>query len=141
MSSNSDLSARIQAAKQALRNNRRPEAILIYQEVSALADRDAGLHYQLGNLVTNIGDIGREIYVDPDRRKDLIRQIQAREVVSNYICRLYRRDRTVIWVSIRARAFRDAGGEPAGAAYAAYVKAQRDGDTWRFAEEDLTYAW
>jgi tetratricopeptide (TPR) repeat protein len=59
VSSNSDLSARIQAAEQALRNNRRPEAILIYQEVSALADRDAGLHYQLGNLVTNIGDIGR----------------------------------------------------------------------------------
>ncbi|MDX1977525.1 MAG: SpoIIE family protein phosphatase [Pseudanabaenaceae cyanobacterium bins.68] len=66
--------------------------------------------YGYGNpteLVTNLNDIGTTLYVDPNRRAEFMELIDAYGRVSEFESQVYRRDRSIIWISEAARAVRD----------------------------------
>ncbi|HEX4130342.1 MAG TPA: response regulator [Pirellulales bacterium] len=58
-------------------------------------------------LIAAIGDIERQLYVEVDRRDDFARLIQQHGAVSRFESRIYRKDRSIIWISENARAVRD----------------------------------
>ena len=62
-------------------------------------------------LINGIGDIERQLYVDPERREEFRRRITADGVVTGFESEVYRRDGTVIWISEAARGVRTAEGE------------------------------
>ncbi len=62
------------------------------------------------DLIRSIVDIGRQHYVDPERRAEFLRALTEDGVVYNFEARLFRKDKTTIWVSINARAVRDRTG-------------------------------
>jgi PAS domain S-box-containing protein len=61
-------------------------------------------------LCTSFTDIGRQLYVLPDRRSKFIRLIDEQGSVSNFESQVYRKDGSMIWVSETARAVRDRTG-------------------------------
>ncbi|HTQ39834.1 MAG TPA: response regulator [Pirellulales bacterium] len=62
-------------------------------------------------LIESIGDIERQLYVDPKRRDEFIRLMENPGFVTNFESEIYRRDGTITWISESARAVRDARGE------------------------------
>lgn len=62
-------------------------------------------------LMASINDIEGQLYVDPSRRHELIYQLAEHGSVSGFHARLYRRDGSVIWVSLNARAAYDEHGD------------------------------
>jgi PAS domain S-box-containing protein len=61
-------------------------------------------------LLTAITDIGRQVYVDPRRRDEFVRQMQVNGHVSGFESQVYRRDGTIIWISESCREVRDRAG-------------------------------
>lgn len=61
-------------------------------------------------LVESLRDIGRQLYVDPTRRAEFMRQIRTRGFVTAFESQVVRRDGQVIWISENARAVNDAQG-------------------------------
>jgi sigma-B regulation protein RsbU (phosphoserine phosphatase) len=61
-------------------------------------------------LMSAISDIGKLLYVAPDRRAEFIRLMQDKGVVQDFESQIYRKDGTIIWISENARAVRDAQG-------------------------------
>jgi diguanylate cyclase (GGDEF)-like protein/PAS domain S-box-containing protein len=61
-------------------------------------------------LIANIHDIDRQLYLDPDRRVEFLRAIEKHGCVSEFESQVYRADGTTIWVSENGRAVRDARG-------------------------------
>jgi Amt family ammonium transporter len=57
-------------------------------------------------------DIKRQLYVDPSRRDDFVRELAAHDAVRNFESRIRRKDGTIIWISENARVVRDASGAP-----------------------------
>jgi PAS domain S-box-containing protein len=55
-------------------------------------------------LVHGIGDISRQLYVNPDRRAEFQRLIQCDGVVTDFESQVYRRDGSIIWIAETARA-------------------------------------
>ncbi len=55
-------------------------------------------------------DIGRELYVDPTRRTEFVRSIEQSGRVSDFESQIYRFDGSIVWISEKARAVRDANG-------------------------------
>jgi two-component system, sensor histidine kinase and response regulator len=53
----------------------------------------------------------RRIYVDPDRRSEFVRRMEDRETVTGFESQVYRKDRSIIWTSEKARKVRDEQGE------------------------------
>jgi PAS domain S-box-containing protein len=62
-------------------------------------------------LICTVTDIESQLHVDADRRKELLCLFQKGDRVTNFECRLFRKDRSVIWVLIQARALRDNVGQ------------------------------
>lgn len=62
-------------------------------------------------LMSAVNDIEHQIYVDPNRRHEFVRWIQEKGVVTKFESQVYRKDRSVIWISENARAVRDENGE------------------------------
>ncbi len=62
-------------------------------------------------LVSKIKNMAQDIYVDPDAREKLLKEIDEREAVKGYICQYRRKDKKVIWVSIDQHAVRDNKGK------------------------------
>lgn len=62
-------------------------------------------------LMSRISDIGRLLYVDPSRRSEFVRLMQAQGVVRDFESQIYRKDGSVIWISENARAVSDAKGK------------------------------
>jgi two-component system, cell cycle sensor histidine kinase and response regulator CckA len=59
-------------------------------------------------MTMSVTDIGQQLYVDPERRRELCRRLVAENVVRDFECELYRADGKRIWVSVTARAiFKD----------------------------------
>ncbi|MBI3595506.1 MAG: sigma 54-interacting transcriptional regulator [Nitrospirae bacterium] len=50
------------------------------------------------------------LYVDPEDRKEFVRLLAERGYVKDFETRFYRRDRSFTWVTINAKAIRDASG-------------------------------
>jgi len=63
-----------------------------------------------GQLLAAVKDIGRQVYVDPTRRKEFQRLMEERGVVEDFEYQAYRKDGHKIWVSENARAVRDPAG-------------------------------
>jgi PAS domain S-box-containing protein len=60
-------------------------------------------------LVQSVREI-RDVYVDPSRRAEFARAIEARGFVERFECEVYRKDGSRIWLSENAHAVRDARG-------------------------------
>ncbi|MEG4318147.1 MULTISPECIES: EAL domain-containing protein [unclassified Microcoleus] len=61
-------------------------------------------------LIANIHDIDRQLYLDPNRRVEFLSAIEQHGFVSEFESQVYRADGTTIWVSENGRAVRDASG-------------------------------
>ena len=55
-------------------------------------------------LLAKVIDINRQLYVEPERRSEIQRLLEERGTVEGFDTRFYRKDGSVIWVSISARA-------------------------------------
>ena len=59
-------------------------------------------------MVSQVGDIAHQVYVDPKRRAELRILAAQQGVVQNFECELYRKDGSRMWISANARAiFKD----------------------------------
>ena len=61
-------------------------------------------------LIANVSDIARKLFVDPARRDELKRLMETQGFVELFEYEAYRKDGTRIWLSENARAVRDASG-------------------------------
>jgi len=61
-------------------------------------------------LVGVVNNIGRELYVDPGKREELIHLMDEQGFVSGFEFQLYRKDRKIIWGSQTARKVVDENG-------------------------------
>lgn len=61
-------------------------------------------------LEADLRDIGSSLYVDSTRRAEFKRQVEQFDQVHRFESQVYRKDRTVIWISEHARAVRDTTG-------------------------------
>jgi signal transduction histidine kinase len=61
-------------------------------------------------MLAAITDIGQQVYVDPRRRDEFVRQMTAAGAVSGFESRVYRRDGAIIWISETCREVRDSDG-------------------------------
>lgn len=59
-------------------------------------------------LMRDLTDIGRRLYVSPGRREEFIRLMQEHDTLAGFESQIYRRDGTTIWISENCRAVRDA---------------------------------
>jgi PAS domain S-box-containing protein len=62
-------------------------------------------------LINSVNDISHQIYVDPNRREEFVKLMLDNDVISNFEAQVYRRDRSVIWISENARAVRKPNGD------------------------------
>src|SRR4051812_5023990 len=58
-------------------------------------------------LIKNLTDISSELYVDPNRRNEFIALMEKNDVVTGFESRIYRKDKTIIWIAENVRAVRD----------------------------------
>jgi len=63
------------------------------------------------DLVAAITDIGAQLYVNPDDRREFVQQIELFNKIAEFEYQVYRRDGSTIWVSENARAVRDERGQ------------------------------
>jgi PAS domain S-box-containing protein len=61
-------------------------------------------------MIADRQDLGRRSYVDPGRREEFKRLMEAQGIVEDFELEVYRKDGAKIWFSENARAVRDAGG-------------------------------
>jgi PAS domain S-box-containing protein len=61
-------------------------------------------------VLHEITDIQSQVYVDPTRRRDFIELMEKNGAVSRFESQVYRRDRSIIWISENARDVRDIRG-------------------------------
>jgi len=61
-------------------------------------------------LIAALQDIEHQLYVEPRRREEFMREMQSQGKVTNFESQVYLRDGSVIWISENARAVRGADG-------------------------------
>ncbi|MBP7529473.1 MAG: PAS domain S-box protein, partial [Syntrophorhabdaceae bacterium] len=61
-------------------------------------------------MITDITNIGTQIYVNPGDRKKYHEIIEKKGTVSGFEIEAYKKDKSIIWVSINARAVKDHAG-------------------------------
>ncbi len=62
------------------------------------------------DLLSTLSDIGKQLYVKPDRRAEFILAMEKGASVSKFESQVYRKDGSIIWVSEHAREVRNVGG-------------------------------
>ena len=62
-------------------------------------------------LMASVTDIGRELYVKPERREEIVRLMQQNDTLTGFESEIYRKDGDMIWISENCRAVRDAQGK------------------------------
>ena len=62
------------------------------------------------DLIAAVGDIGHQVYVDPQRRAEFKRLMMEHGLVQGFEYQVHRKDGSKIWLSENARAVRDANG-------------------------------
>ncbi len=62
------------------------------------------------DMLASVADIERQLYVDPEERRALLRQLDHDGVVTRFECQGRRKDGEVIWVSQSVRGVRDEAG-------------------------------
>ncbi|RYD62512.1 MAG: PAS domain S-box protein, partial [Verrucomicrobiaceae bacterium] len=63
-------------------------------------------------LKSNVQEIARQLYVDPDRRSAFVQLMHEQNAVWGFESAIYRKDGTVIWISENVRVIRDEDGLP-----------------------------
>lgn len=86
----------------------------------------------LAEMIIDFRDNSKQIYVDVDREAEFNRILLTENRVSGFECQIYRKDRSIIWVSINARVVRDESGK---ALY--YEGNVVDSTSRKVAEEDV----
>jgi len=61
-------------------------------------------------LMQNLTDISRRLYVQEGRRDEFIRLMQENDVITGFESQVHRKDGSIIWISENCRAIRDAKG-------------------------------
>lgn len=61
-------------------------------------------------LMKELTDISRRLYVDDGRRDEFIRLMQEHDIITEFESPVFRKDGTVIWISENCRAIRDSKG-------------------------------
>jgi len=61
-------------------------------------------------LISGLTDIGLQLYADSRRRNEFRTQMQANDIVTNFVSEIYHRSGRRIWISENARAVRDWSG-------------------------------
>lgn len=62
-------------------------------------------------LMNEITNIGKQLYVEPMRRDDLVALMNREDTLSDFESQVYRKDDSVIWISENIRTVRDANGK------------------------------
>ena len=57
-------------------------------------------------------DIGRQLYISQEQRKEHVRLLDEKGVINNYEARMCRKDGSIFWVSINTRVVRNDFGKP-----------------------------
>ena len=65
-------------------------------------------------MLESVSSIAEQLYVDPERREEFGRLVRLHGFVRGFEVEAYRKDGSVMWASLSARAVRDAGGELVG---------------------------
>ncbi|GBO56633.1 diguanylate cyclase/phosphodiesterasewith PAS/PAC sensor [Pseudanabaena sp. lw0831] len=63
------------------------------------------------DLIANLTDIEHQLYVDPQRRLELIKLLEEQEDVKFFESEVYRQDKSIIWTSENVHAVRDKAGD------------------------------
>ncbi|MCX5808440.1 MAG: PAS domain-containing sensor histidine kinase [Proteobacteria bacterium] len=63
------------------------------------------------DLINSVDDMARQLYVSPERRADLIRLLQKYGYAQNFEVQMYRKDRTLQWISINVKVVKDKDGK------------------------------
>lgn len=63
------------------------------------------------DLIGNLVDLQNRFHVDPAKRAELLETLEKHRAVRGFEARVYRKDGTIIWVSISARAIQNRDGE------------------------------
>jgi PAS domain S-box-containing protein len=61
-------------------------------------------------LMSAVSDLEKQLYVDPERRREFKRTIDLKGEVHNFEAGMYRKDGSSCWITINARAVRDRDG-------------------------------
>lgn len=61
-------------------------------------------------MIAEVHDIGKQLYLDPSIRDEVKRQLEEKGELNGFECQMPRKDGSVIWISLNARALRDANG-------------------------------
>lgn len=62
-------------------------------------------------LMTEITNIGKQLYLEPMRRDDLVALMNREDTLSDFESQVYRKDGSIIWISENIRTVRDANGK------------------------------
>jgi PAS domain S-box-containing protein len=78
-------------------------------------DANPALAHMLGyasphELIDQVTDIRDQLYFEPESHDELVRLLAANDTVDGFETRMYRKDRSVIWVSLNMRTVRDDSG-------------------------------
>ncbi|GAU09215.1 sensor domain-containing protein [Desulfoplanes formicivorans] len=63
-------------------------------------------------LINDLQDISKQLYVDPGRRDVFLEHMRTRGRVSHFESRIRRKDGTIIWIAEHARSVYDSEGKP-----------------------------
>ena len=63
-------------------------------------------------LMASLRDIGRQLYVDPQRREEFMRIVKARGSVTGFESQVYRKNGDIIWISENSRLVLGEDGRP-----------------------------
>ncbi len=63
-------------------------------------------------LIRGVGDIERQVYVEPSARERFVAALQRQDTLTNFEAQIRRKDGSVIWIAENARVVRDASGNP-----------------------------
>lgn len=67
-------------------------------------------HKSPEDMISSVADIGKQLDVYPEQRKERLRLLDEKGVLESYEAQMYRKDGSVIWVSINVRLVRDDAG-------------------------------
>jgi PAS domain S-box-containing protein len=80
-----------------------------YMSVNPALARIYGYNSQ-EELMSQVSDIERLLYVDPARRAEFVRLMQEQGMIKDFESQIFRKDGSIIWISENARAVRDGSG-------------------------------